>query len=135
MAYEGYQLTAPGITAAADLSTIQYHFVYLSTNNTVASAASTSILPFGVLQNKPTSGQAAQVCIMGITKVKLGVASTFGTLITQESSGLGAPFDPALGSTNNTMYAIGQVIDGGLATEYATVFINCATPQYYKATA
>lgn len=135
MAYEGFQLIAPGITAGADLSTIQYHFVYLSTNNTVASAASTAVLPFGVLQNNPLSGQAAQVCIMGITKVKLGATSTFGTLITQESSGLGAQFDPALGSSNNTMYALGHIIQGGAASGYATAFINCATPQYYRATA
>jgi len=136
MAYEGFQVIAPGITAAADLSTSQYCVVTLSTENTVNLATSTTAVPFGILQNKPSvAGEAAEVCIFGVTKVKFGATLTYSQLIRNSSLGTIAQFDPALGSANSAAYGFGQVIDGGASTELGTAFINTATPLYYKATA
>lgn len=135
MAYEGYQVIAPGITAGADLSTSQYCVVALSTENTVTLATSTVAVPFGILQNKPSaSGDAAEVCIFGVSKIKFGATLTYGQLIRNSSLGTIAQFDPALGSSNNLAYGFGQIIDGGASTEIGTAFINTATPLYYRAT-
>ncbi|MDD5229904.1 MAG: hypothetical protein PHC43_01090 [Candidatus Marinimicrobia bacterium] len=135
MAYEGFQVVAPGIIADADLSTSQYCAVSLSTENTVGLATSTVAVPFGILQNKPSAaGQAAEVCIFGITKVKLGGTVTYGQMIHNSSLGTIIAFDPALTSSNSLAYGFGQAIDGGASTQLGTAFINCATPMYYRAT-
>lgn len=135
MAYEGPQIMAVGITAAADLSTSQYCVVALSTNNTVNLATSTIAVPFGILQNKPSaSGMAAEVCIFGITKSKFGATLAPGNLVRNSSLGTAALFDPVIGSSNSGSYGLGQVIDGAASTELGTIFINTATPLYYKAT-
>jgi hypothetical protein len=135
MAYEGYQVVLPGLSAGADLSTCQYLSVYLSTNNEVNVATSSAQVPIGILQNKPLSGQAAAVCAMGITKVLAGATLAFTNFIKHTTTGAAITFNPALASTVGTTFGIGQVIDGCSTGEYATVFINCAAPMYYKATA
>lgn len=136
MAYEGFQIIAPGISAAADLSTSQYCVVYLSTENTVSLASSTTATPFGILQNKPSAaGDAAAVCVFGITKVKFGETLTYGQLIGNSSLGTIVQWDPVLASSDSGEYGFGQVIQGGASTEIGTAFINCATPLYYRATA
>lgn len=63
--------------AAANLSTMQYRFVRSvgSTAGEVNMASHSAILSYnlaGVLQNKPTSGQAATVGYLGETKVIVG---------------------------------------------------------------
>lgn len=136
MATEGFQIIAPGIVADADLSTYQYHFVYLSTNHTVGIATSTVAMPLGVLQNKPSAaGDAASVCIFGITKLVAGETLAVTNLIRNSSLGHGMIFDPALGSGDGLSFGVGQVITGGASSQYVTAFINCATPLYYRATA
>lgn len=136
MAYEGYQIIAPGLTADADLSTSQYCFVYLSTNNVVGLATSTVAIPIGVLQNKPSAaGEAAEVCCFGVTKLVAGETLAITNLVRNSSLGRGMIFDQALGSGDGLSFGVGQVIAGASATEYATVFINTATPLYYRATA
>ena len=136
MAYEGFMHIAPGITAAADLSTSQYCVVSLSTNNTVNLATSTIAVPFGILQNKPSvAGQAAEVCVFGVTKAKFGATLTPGQLVRNSSLGTVALFDPVITSSNSASYGFGQVIDGAASTELGTIFINTATPLYYRATA
>lgn len=135
MAYEGYQIIAPGLTAAADLSTSQYCVVFLSTNNTVNLATSTTAIPIGILQNKPSAaGQAAEVCIFGVSKARAGGTIAFTNFVRNSSLGCAVVFDPVLASSNVGAYGFGQVIDGAASTEIATVFVNTATPLYYRAT-
>ena len=68
-----YQTTSDGIVATfeagADLSGDQFKIVKLDANGNVIRCAATTDLAIGVLQNKPTSGQAATVLIAGISKV------------------------------------------------------------------
>lgn len=136
MAYEGFQVALPALKADADLSSYQYHLVYLTTNNTVGIATSTVALPIGVLQNKPSvAGQAAEVCGFGITKVIAGATLAVGNLIRNSSVGHAVVFDPALTSSNALAYGVGQIVSGASSSEYATAFINCANPLYYRATA
>ena len=71
MAFElpNFVITLP---AAADLSAKQFYFVKIDTSGQAALAATTGEAVIGVLQNKPTQGQAAQVMVQGITKAVVG---------------------------------------------------------------
>ena len=73
--------------AAADLSDYQYHFVYLSADNTV-NVSGANARAIGVLQNVPdTAGMAARVRIIGTTKIMAGEAFAVGKMLTSKSDG------------------------------------------------
>jgi len=75
MSYGGEYITIPGLTAGADLSSSQYCTVKMaSTAGQVIICAAATDVPVGVLQNKPTSGQAAEVATLGVVKAKLGAS-------------------------------------------------------------
>ena len=59
MAYESPQINIGTLTAAADLSGKQYHFVKLASESTVNVCAAVTDVPIGVLQNTPASGESA----------------------------------------------------------------------------
>lgn len=91
-------------TAGADLSAAQYCFVSLDANGAVVlpSAGADCI---GVLQNKPTSGQTAQVVMLngsGRIKVKSGASLTVGQKV--QAFGTGAAIVAASGD-----YVLGTV--------------------------
>lgn len=116
-------------TAAADLSALQYTFVkFNSTGGVIAVAAATDI-PAGVLQNAPTSGQIAEVLIIGGTKLKASAAITPPVLIGTTSVGRAVAL---AAGTDTTKYILGQT-DGeqGVAAangDVIAVIVNCATP-------
>lgn len=88
MAYEipGKMITLP---AGADLSSSQYLFVTADTSgNAVLPGSTEGVSILGVLQNKPTSGQAASVMIDGVSKVR-AISSTVaaGDIIAASSAG------------------------------------------------
>lgn len=66
MAYE-HTILPFSWPAGADLSTKQYYALQLTTSETVTLADAT-VRTIGVLQNKPLSGEAASVCLLGISK-------------------------------------------------------------------
>jgi len=125
MAYE-IPVLKPGIwTAGADLSAKQFCFVKLSGQTVVACDGATDI-PVGVLQNTPTSGQAAEVMCIGITKVSSDAALTVGNLIGTSGDGQADAKTPGTDTTN---YVVGVVIGAsGAAAGLATAMINCASP-------
>jgi hypothetical protein len=77
------------LTSTWDLSAKQYRLVLVDagTNRSciVASAAGDAV--FGIVQNKPTSGQAARVRVAGSTKVIVGANVTRGTLLQANATG------------------------------------------------
>jgi hypothetical protein len=122
MAFEGPQVKIPGLSASADLSTHQYKFVKLSGNKTVTVCAATTDKPIGVLQNKPASTQAAEVCCSGVTKLIAGASISAGNSIGTDGAGKGAAYTAA----DTTKHIVGQVVDGvSNANELATVVIDC----------
>lgn len=125
MAYE-IPVLKPGIwTAGEDLSAKQYHFVKLSGQTVVLCSALTDV-PIGVLQNAPESGQAAEVTVIGITKVSSDAALTVGLLIGPSAD---SQADARTIGTDTTHYVVGQVIGAsGAAGGLATAVINCAAP-------
>jgi len=76
MAFHTEYLSLPGLTAGADLSAAQYKIVKLaSTAGTVVLAATSTVaVTCGVLMNAPLSGEAADVAIAGVAKVKIGTS-------------------------------------------------------------
>ena len=75
--------------AGADLTGDQYKIVKLNASGQVVLAGSGE-LAIGVLQNKPNSGEAAQVRIFGLTRMIFAIAGPEpGDRIMSDASGLG----------------------------------------------
>lgn len=117
MAFEGPQHKIPGLVAGGDLSTKQYHFVKISADNTVVICSGTTDKPIGVLQNKPASGAAAEVCSAGVTKIVGDANLAAGDSIGTSADGQAAVYTVS----DTTKYIVGQVIQentaaGGIIT-------------------
>ena len=69
------------LEAAADLSAKQFHFVKVSAANKVDVCTAITDAPIGVLQNKPTSGQAANIRVLGISKLSANAAISAGAIL------------------------------------------------------
>lgn len=106
-------------TAGADLSSSQFLGVKLSTSadRTVILVAASTDIPYGVVQNKPTSGQAADVGIVGVTKVKAGGTVTRGDSLMFNGSGLAVT---ATGSNVVWGYALESAVNNQIMTARIT---------------
>lgn len=85
----GKYWSVPGVVATGDLSSYQYYVVkHASTAGAckVATTAATDTL-LGILQNDPTSGQAAEVAFLGIAKAAAEASVTAGSAVTCSSTG------------------------------------------------
>lgn len=126
MATEGVLVAIPGLTASADLSAKQFYFVKISGANTVDVCSGATDIPCGILQNTPTSGQAANVVFSGVSKVSSNEALTVGWLIGTSADGQA---DRKIPGTDTTEFYVGQVLTATTAAAgIASVLINCATP-------
>lgn len=121
MAYEAAQIKVGNFTASADLSAKQYHFVKMSGNNTVTVCAAITDVPIGVLQNTPSSGQAASVCLFGITKVVADGTLAAGNLIGTSADGQA---DAIVAGTDTTVYTMGIALNAAAAGETVEMFVN-----------
>lgn len=125
MAYEipGFSIT---LEAASDLSTSQYKFVKLDSSGKAAAIAAATDIPVGVLQNKPTSGQAADVMVSGVTKLQGDADLVRGNLIGTSADGQADAKTPG---TDTTEYVVGQVLeDNSAAAGLISALISCAAP-------
>jgi hypothetical protein len=126
MAAEGFNCIVDTFKTATDLSAAQYCFVKLSAADTVAICAATTDIPIGILQNKPTSGQAAEVMVCGKSKLKCAAATTYTSMLATDGSGLGAI---VVAGTDTTRYVVARARDTTAnANGYATVYVNCVDP-------
>ena len=124
MAYEfsNYSVKVT-LVAGADLSAAQYKFVKLNSSGQAVICAAATDVPIGVLQNAPTSGQEAEVLIVGGTKVVAGAAITLPNAIGTDSSGKAV----ALATSDTTKYVVGSLITASAAdANVVTAVINCA---------
>lgn len=88
MAYEKPIFTQT-FTAGEDLSAKQYHFVKLNAANSVHVCDAVTDQILGVLQNAPASGEAANVMILGISKLTAGAAIAVGANLSCDADGKG----------------------------------------------
>ena len=123
MAFEAVQIKIPGLKAAADLSSKQYYLVELTAADTVNECNGVTDRPIGVLQNAPKSGEPAEVCALGVTKINSDAALSVGDQIGTAADGQAAAYVPGTGTTK---YIVDMVIGAsGAAAGYATAIINC----------
>lgn len=121
---EGLSISFP---TNADLSSNQFYFVKLSSANAVLPTAATD-LPIGILQNKPKSGQNAEVMVYGVSKVVANGALSSGNTVGTDSSGKAASY---ANGTDTTKYIVGIVLPWGVTSAnngVATIAFNCLTP-------
>ncbi len=131
MAFEGQQpvklvgaIAGSGISAAA----AQYKFVKLSADNTVVLCDGATDVPIGVLQAPIAAGGAADVVVVGETKVQADASLTAGQLIGTSADGQA---DRKIPGTDTTEYVVGvaTVVAGGpTAGNLITAIVNCASP-------
>lgn len=77
-----------GLTAAADLSDYQYHFVKMASETTVnAAGAGEDVV--GILQNKPESGDPADVVFFGLSNLVVDGTATRGCFLKSDASAHG----------------------------------------------
>lgn len=127
MAYEisNYSVKVT-LVAAADLSALQYTFVKLDSAGKAVAAAAATDIPIGVLQNAPTSGQEAEVLIVGGTKIVAGAAISEGALVGTSSTGKAVAL---VAGTDTTKYVVGTLLtESGASGDIVTAVINCANP-------
>lgn len=85
---EGGPFEAVTLEADADLSDYQYRVMRISgARRCNVNTGDTNTTVIGVLQNNPSSQQAATVAFIGRSKVKCGAAVTAGGYITSNASG------------------------------------------------
>ena len=127
MAYEisNYSVKVT-LVAAADLSALQYTFVKLNSSGEAAACASATDIPIGVLQNAPTSGQEAEVLVVGGTKIVAGAAIGEGALVGTSSAGKAVAL---VAGTDTTKYVVGTLLTESAADgNIVAAVINCANP-------
>jgi hypothetical protein len=121
MAYEAAQVKVGQFTASADLSAKQYHFVKMSGNDTVTVCAAITDVPVGVLQNNPASGGAAEVALLGVTKVVADGTLAAGNLIGTSADGQA---DAIAAGTDTTVYLMGVAVSAASAGQTTTMILN-----------
>lgn len=123
MAFEGQQILIPGVVAAANYTAVgnQYLLVYLSAKG-VVTVCSGDITQHavGVLQNRPNTGETADVCIFGLTKIQGDTNLAVGNYIAPSLDGQAQV-------AVTSQYPCGQVVEDNTTGDgYATAFICCA---------
>jgi len=127
MAYEisNYSVKVT-LVAGADLSSKQYTFVKLDSSGQAVAASGATDIPIGVLQNAPTSGQEAEVLIVGGTKIVAGAAIGEGALVGTSAAGKAVAL---VAGTDTTKYVVGTLLTESAADgNIVTAVINCANP-------
>jgi len=121
MAYESPSITLGTLTAAADLSAKQYHFVKLASATTVNVCTATTDRAIGILQNNPTSGQQAVIQIFGISKVVADGTIAFNNVIGTSAD---SQADAIVPGTDTSVVTLGVAIQAASASETFTMFLN-----------
>lgn len=122
MATEAQQPLKDTRVAAADLSGHQYRFVKLDANGDVVAIAAAGEVAYGVLQNDPGLGEAAELVLIGITKVSADAALTPGAVVTTSIDGQAAV--SALGNARLGNVRVGAAAAG----QIATIAVNTVAP-------
>lgn len=97
-----------GLTASADLSAKQYCVAVSSGNRTVTFAGTAGLLGIGVIENKPTSGQAVSLLIG--PEVKVVLSATMAANVKWSTTNTGTAKTAATGEN-----ILGVLLEGGVA--------------------
>lgn len=112
--------------AGADLSALQWTAVKLNSTGQVVAVAAITDVPIGILQNAPISGAAAEVLIIGGTKILASAAIALPAVLGVDATGRAKKIAPG---TDTTQYVIGQADIAASATgDIITAVVNFASP-------
>jgi hypothetical protein len=126
MAYKGSQPLKITLEAGADLSAKQFYFLKLDAAGKAVVCSGATDKPVGVLQNNPVSGQAAEIVVVGLTKVSSNAALAIGDLIGTSADGQADAKTPG---SDTTEFVVGTVLTTtGAADVIGSVLVNCANP-------
>lgn len=126
MAYKGSQPFKITLEAGADLSAKQFHFVKLDNDGKAVVCSGATDKPVGVLQNNPVATQAAEIVVLGLTKVSSDAALAIGVLIGTSADGQADVKTPG---SDTTEFVVGTVLVAtSAAGVIASVLVNCANP-------
>ncbi len=128
MADVGQNLTI-SLHSTADLSSKQYHAVIYSGEYGIAAVsdangAGAAKIPVGILQNDPASdGEAAEVCIMGRCRARVGGSVSAGNVLGMNDTGelIAAPYEAAIGTADLHCFAI--ALEDGADNEIIDVIV------------
>jgi len=109
-------LFKPGVVSASSGSLAQFSAVAISGDLTVGAPTAGGPI-FGVIQNNPISGEAAEVECKGITKALLSGTVAAGNLLMVDSAG------KFLVCTSGNV-AVGQAMEAGVANDIITVYLS-----------
>ena len=124
LGFDARNSTNSGSTLAGPNGSGQFLLVRLSTttDRTVLlnSTATTGVRGYGVLQNKGSTGQAADVCIFGITKLVAGGTIGGGGRIQATST---APGTAIAYSSAADVFCVGNALESATVGQVFTAFI------------
>ncbi len=114
-----YGINSSGVVPGAASGSGQYLFVTISGGRTVAPNGSAGGQCYGILQNAPKTGQAADVGILGISKVVTGSGGvTAGSPIASDANGCAVVWASGGGKAQ-----MGWALETVAANAVATVFL------------
>lgn len=115
MAFEipGFSMT---LVAGADLSALQHTGVKVNASGQAVTTANGDDI-IGVLQNKPTSGQAATIVTSGVSMMKAGASVTAGDAAAVDANG-----EVITATTGDAI--IGTVLETGAVNELVAVHLR-----------
>ncbi len=129
MAYDSPSITIGTLTAAADLSSKQYHFVKLASATTVNVCTAITDVPIGILQNNPdTAGYQCIVQIFGLSKVVADGTLAAGNIIGTSAD---SQADAITRGSDNSVTILGQAVQAASAGETCTMFLNLSNARAY----
>ena len=117
-----------------NLSAKQFYFVKMTANpREIAICTAVTDKPIGILLNTPdAAGKAAEVMVIGRSKVSSDVALSEGNSIGCSADGQADVKTETTGG-DTTQYVVGTVIAAsGAAGVMAEVIINCANPNFVQ---
>ena len=119
MAYEQPGRIIGTLNATADLSALQYTFVQLTTLGGVTGTTVNTQSPLGILQNTPTSNQACEIMVEGISKLVAGTTA----LVANDLVGSTAAGRAVALTTGSSAWYAAQVLEAALTTGLCTVYV------------
>ena len=116
--YEGMDFPAK---AYDDMSSSQYRFVKMTSNDTVDVCSGTTDVVIGVLQSEGTTGQGVSVRHAGHTKVALGDTVSAGALVGTTTEGKATTITAG---SSTTAYVAGICVVGGSDGEVGEIILS-----------
>ncbi|NOS67907.1 MAG: DUF2190 family protein [Candidatus Peribacteraceae bacterium] len=102
--------------AAADLSAKKYYCIAQDANGKAALASSaTAKGNLGILQNKPASGEAANIAVLGTSKAILGGTVDEGDQLTTDANG------KLIATTSAGDFVVAEALEAGVLNDIAEV--------------